>query len=203
MLDLSEKIGFGFGGLCVVLTLGIYYFVGLPSTNSVEFLPKVRKLPDSPKTAAPSASAASPPAVSEEEQAIVQKLQEQGVKLLPGQRLQEELDQVPPDLFEHASAEANWTRELKKAHSDRIHTKAGDTRLKVYNIAEDSLLKHFGIQDNDVIELIDGEIIAFNETSTRELYGRAKTLFNKLREGGTISVTVTRSNRPVHIKFRL
>ena len=204
MLSIFEKIALGIGGLCVALTLAFYALVGLPSTDSVEFIGKARKRPEPPRPAGAPAVAPTPAGPTAEEQEILKKLQEQDAKIATGMRLQQEDWDVPPDLFEHLSTEANWPQELKKAHSNIVMTKShGTSRLKVHQIAENSLLKHFGIQENDVIELIDGEIVQFSQGSSHELYQRAKGLFQKLREGGSISITVTRNNRPVHLKYAL
>jgi hypothetical protein len=204
MLDLLEKIGFGLGGLCILLTLAFYTYVGPPSTESVEFISKVRKKAEAPPPAGSQGSAPGSQPQTQEEQEILKKLQEQASQIVQGQRLQVEEMEVLPDLFEHVNIEANWTQELKKAHSTVIPTKkGGPSRLKVHQIAENSLLKHFGIQENDVIELINGEVVQFSQTSSQELYRRAKTLLQSLRDGGSISVTVSRNNRPVHLKFAL
>ena len=106
---------------------------------------------------------------------------------------------MPQDLFEFISSEANLLPELKKLQS---HTIKG-TRLKIHDIQSNSLIKKLGLQENDVIELIDGEIIEFNQQSAARYKSLFDTAQEKLRNGGEVSITVTRNNRPVHLQFKL
>jgi hypothetical protein len=92
---------------------------------------------------------------------------------------------------------------LKTAKSRPVKTADGNTRLQIFNIQQNSYLQKFGFKDNDVVELLDGQIVQFDQASTTQLYGIWDAAREKLRAGGTVSVTVTRDNRPQHINFRL
>lgn len=197
MIDLAEKISAGFAGALVLLTLVVYVFYGVPSTTSTIFVPDVVEARNNP---APAGEKSNQPAANvAEDQKIYAKLRKQGVRVRQGTPLDRKNFTVPRDSFEYISSEANWLPELKKLQSHRIK----DTRLKIHGIQPNSLVKKLGLKENDVIELIDGEIIEFNEQSAT----RYKSLFDnakkKLRNGEEISITVTRNNRPVHLQFKL
>ena len=206
-MDLLEKIAIGFAGLCVFLTLGLYLNIysvfglptGVPSTNSGEFLGTAKETPAPTGSPAPGAPAAGD--LAKEDQAIKDKLRQQGRPVVG--RLERKRLSVPRPLFEHINNEANWSGELKKAHSQVIRTPGGNTRLRIHKIKENSLFKSFGFEENDVLELIDGEILQFDEDSLHEHFQRAKAMLERVQNGESISVTVTRNNRPVHIEFNL
>ena len=75
--------------------------------------------------------------------------------------------------------------------------------MQVFNIEEDSSYKLLGLQEKDIIEAVDGEIMEFSNKSTRPYYRMAKRMIAKLRDGKSISLTVTRKSRPVHLQFNL
>jgi len=204
MLNLLEKIAAGVSGLLVVATVVLYAWLGLPSPRSIGSFQPVRKVPvasAAPNTSSTTATPAAP--VPPEIQKIATKLAEQtGRQVAPGQ-IQREGLQMERDLFEYLSNESNLLPALKTAKSRPMQTAKGTTRLQVYAIQAKSHLSQLGFQDNDVIELLEGEIVEFNDSSTMkyyELWGKAK---EKLRNGGSISVTVTRGGRPVNLEYRL
>jgi len=197
VLDLAEKIAAGFAGALVLGTLLVYALVGVPSATSRVFLPDVVEAPEEPARAGPKGE---PPASnSAEDKALIEKLLKQGVRVRQGTALRRIPYEVPQETFDYISKEANWLPELKKLQ----HRLLKDTRLQLHDIQPSSLTKKLGLQENDVLELIDGEIIEFNEQSAvryTNMFNKAK---EKLRNGGEISITVTRNNRPVHLQFKL
>ena len=207
MLDLFEKITLGFASFCGFLTLGLYLnlfsFIGIPtgipSTNPPEFLRGV--VEEAPPLAATGSPRRPKGLPKEEEDKIRALLKKQGQKV-SGPIIVKRL-KVEDGLYEHVSAEANWPNELQKAHSRVIATQNGDTRLQLFNIEEDSSFKLLGLQEKDIVEVIDGEIMQFSDKTTQPYYRMAKRLLTKLREGDPISITVTRKSRPVHLQFSL
>jgi len=199
MLDLAEKIVAGVCGFLVLLTLIGYARFAVPSTKSSEFLPAVEKVVEAPPKEGPKPPDQGP---SPEEQAILEKLAQQR-KPLPGEKLTTEKMRVPEKTFEFISAEANWLPELKKAQSSVMQGSGKKSRLKIYDIQESSLLQKLGLKENDVVELIDGQIIEFNETSSTRYLDLFKAATNKLRQGQSVSVTVTRNGHPVNLEFKL
>jgi len=199
MLDQSEKI---VSGICLVLVLAtgaVYLFLGAPSTRSAQFVPAVKEI--TPQKALEPRKADEP--VPPEEKAIVDNLLAQGRKLLPGQRLQKKTSQVPDKLFEEISTEANWLRELNKAASDALSVNGRSTRRRLHQIEQDSFFDKLGFKDNDIVELVDGQILEFSDSSTAKYYGMWESALKKLRSGQSVSVTVTRNNQPLHLEFKL
>lgn len=202
MLDLVEKIATGACGLLVLVTLCFYAFFGVPSTISTIHVSSVipEAAPVSGQPAQPGAGDPVPPT----DRMILTKLEEQGVKTPPNQGLMTKRFSVPRDLYTRVSAEANWPEELHKVQPEmRKNPNGKDTRMKLLNIEDDSMLLKLGFEENDVIELLDGEVVDFNEQSVyrhRELW---KGSLKKLENGQPISVTITRNGRPIHLQFKL
>ena len=209
MLNLFEKIAIGFGVFCGLLTLGLYFnafsIVGIPSgvprTQPTEFLSRVRDLP-APNRASTRSEGPAASNVLAENKELVEKLRLQGLKVSE-RTIERKRSQVPPDLFEAISVEANWIPELKKIHATYIHVGTTTTRVQLDRIAENSLLRNIGFEAGDVVNLIDGKIVEFSVGNRQEYYNLAREVMERLRDGGTASVTVTRGNRPVHIEFQL
>jgi hypothetical protein len=201
MLDLIEKIGAGVCGLLVVLGGILYFCFTVPSTTPVPFVPKVREEAPPPPVETPASE--TPAAIPAADKAIIDKLAEQGIKVPSNQPLATKRLTVPKQLFEHVSAEANLIPELKKAKHTIIRTSKGDTRLKIFDIEPNSILTNLGFQENDTVELIDGEILEFNEESSTQYLRKYHEAMQKLRSGEAISVTVTRNHRPVQLQFKL
>jgi len=208
MLDLFEKIALGFGGLVALLTLGLYLGLfawlgipsGIPSTDSAEFVSAVRERRPTqrPGKTKPGQTAAKP---SANEQAIKALLVKQG-RAVRGKLDTRDLE-ISSDLYERVNAEANWMGEIRKARSKRVRTKNGDTRLQILDIEPGSLLEKFGFQDGDTIELIDGEIVHFEESASLKYRALARKLLDTLRTEKPVSVTITRNSRIQHLTFNL
>jgi membrane-associated protease RseP (regulator of RpoE activity) len=202
LLDLVEKIVMGVASLLILGTVAFYFLFGFPSTTSIEFVPAVVDEPAPAAAATPPTSGTpeAPQPVTPQDQETIQKLAEQGVKVPAGQGIVKERKNIPEDLLEFVSKEANFMPELKKLKRSIL---PGGKRMKLTEIPQNSLLKKFGIQQGDVIELIDGEIIEFKDDQVLEYHQIFKEKIKKVREGQPISITVTRSNRPLQIIFKL
>lgn len=203
MIDVLEKIVAGICGILVLLTAGLYAFFKLPSTVPTAFLPPVSEeerpvAKPAPATAPPTAS------VDPQLQALAEKLalQERKVSVKELQDNKKRLT-VPTQTFEHLRAEANWLPSLKTAKSQPLMTRNGTTRLRIYDIQPHSLLQKLGFQDDDVIELINGEIVTFDQSNTRKYYDMAEAAIRDLQAGKSINVVVTRKGRLIPLEFRL
>lgn len=202
MIDLFEKITAGVCALFFLITAGVYFFFGLPSPQPMYAIPQVIEQPvEQPASSRPAAPGAVTQ-VDPEIQKIVEKLQQQE-RRVTARQLEVKGYEVPQPLFERLTTKANAFTELKKAKSRVLRTKNGDTRLQVYDIREQSYLGKLGFQNDDTIELIDGQIVNFNESSSSEYYDLWEKAQSKLRKGEAVTVTVTRGGRPVHLKFQL
>lgn len=199
MLDLSEKIAAGVCGLFVVVTLVAYLWLGVPSTTPGVFVPGVQEAPRSTtKTASAAERGPSP-----EDLALLDKLSQQNPLTPKNQPLERKQLTVPRELFDRVSDRANWLEELQNYNRVELKGKTGNSRLRVQGISEGSLLEKLGLEDNDTIELLDGQIVEFREAAATQYNSMWNAALKKLREGQSISVTVTRKNRPVHLEFKL
>jgi hypothetical protein len=209
MLTLLEKIQYGLSALVVLGALSLYLWQGV-DTRPPEFIPKpVKKLPPAPtarkEVAAAPRGGPARPAVSTEDQAILDRLsREQRVPGLAGKALLRDEYDVQKETVSYIAREANWTPELKKAKSELLPGADGrSTRLRVFDIDEDALLKKFGLEDGDVVEFIDGEKIDFSGSSHLEHIQRWKRVKDKLEKGQKISITLTRAGQPMQLEFKL
>ena len=204
MLDLIEKISNGISGLLVLLTTIAYGFVFffdlMPTTRSSIFIQEVHEIPVAPAAAGKPKST---DAVTPEDHALIDKLAEQGVKVPEGQGLKRVGLQVPKGTVDYLSAQGNLIPELDLAKSRQIKTKNGETRLKIYEFKPGSLLPKLGFKENDTVELVDGQILEFKATNAVKYTEALKSAIQKLRDGKSVSVTVTRNNQPVHLEFKL
>ncbi len=203
MIDVFEKIVAGVCGLLVIATVGMYAFFKLPSAGSTEFLPPVYEEAGRVEKAPP---ALVPPATSVDPQfeELAQKLALQDRKA-SAKELADNRKKllVPTQTFEHLRARANWLPSLKTAKSQALLTKNGTTRLRLYDIQPHSLLTKLGFQDDDVIELINGQIVVFDQSNTRTYYEMAEAALRDLEAGKPISVVVSRKGRLIPLEFRL
>ncbi len=201
MLDRVEMVMVGLSGLIVVALLGGYFIMGgAPSTSATSFLPGVREIPAPRRTAASGGTPTPAPApLTQPDRAVLDKLKANSRSRIAATRLERKSYAVPAELYEEIKKPANYTRELKKARSQLI----GGTRLKVYGISNDSLLRRFGFQDDDIIELIDGEVVEFSEGANSTYLSLFKDKMETLRSGGAISITITRNKIPLHLEFKL
>ena len=214
MLDLVEKITHG---LCAVLVLTVavlYLWKGTRDTDPPEFLPSAiaSTLPHRPsgggggggkadggaKRAVASGTQQSRDRA--EDRDLLKELRNNTPR---AQRLERKYMKVPQTLFEYARKDINWIPQLKHVGRQDIDTKDGHTRMMLTHMPPNSLLRKFGVQPEDVIEMIDGERFIVDEASTAQYKERAAELFSKLENGGSVGVTLTRNNSPVHLVFQL
>lgn len=134
---------------------------------------------------------------------IISKLEQQGLARENAMQLRTEQYAIPDDVFEHMSKASNWMPELQKAASSIIVGKNGEpSMLRVYDVADDSILREFGIQDGDIIALIDGEMPVFSPSKAVEYTQKAYNLITDLQNGKPVSITVLRNGRPVNLEYQ-
>jgi hypothetical protein len=209
MLNLLEKLQYGLSGLVVVGAIALRIWQGA-ELRSPEQLTPVRQIP---RTAPPAAKsqpqaanrAALKPAASAEGQTIIDRLaKEQNVKLAPGKTVEFRDAPVDQKTFDFLKREANWAGEIQKAKSELLKGADGkETRLRLYDIEDSSLIKTFGFEEGDTVEFIDGERVDFSGSSSVDHIERWKKLCGKLQAGGKLSLTITRGGEPKQIEFKL
>jgi len=156
-----------------------------------------------PPAAAPQKSRPKPSQSKGANEEIVSKLEQQGVARENAQQLKTEQYAIPDDVFKHLTKASNWMPELQKAASSVMIGKNGEpSMLRVYDLAPDSILREFGIQDGDVVALINGEVPVFSPSKAVEYTQKAYNLINDLQEGRPVSITVLRNGRPVNMVYQ-
>lgn len=211
MLDLFEKISAGVSmGAVGVLGL-LYLIVPLPTNMPPEFREPVSWTPTRQQSPRRSLPLPQPPprpklevkpATGLTDAEIKKKLMDQGVRT-PAGKLERLSGKVPQSLLEDIKVETNWMEELKLAKSRALRTPRGDRRLELEWIDTNSRLNALGFQNRDVIELIDGESIEYNEQSSTRYYRMFKEKIRKLENGESLSVTISRDGQPIHLEFSL
>lgn len=209
-------------GVCAALIGGFFYlFIGSsvsPEQKTTAREPQRVAMPQPPKShskapgaqakpvtvaAAPQereSKATLPKGVSEE---IVAKLEQQGVTRENALRLKTEQRTIADDVFEYLSKASNWMPELHKAAGSVMVGKNGEpSMLRVDDVAADSILRGFGIQDGDVVALINGEVPIFSPAKAVEYTRKAYSLINDLQEGRPVSITVLRNGKPLDLVYR-
>ena len=201
MLNVLEKVVIGVAIICGIVTMIPYLVMGTPSTRPKAFLPVVERVKPAPAPVVkPGEPAVQPKDLTQSDKDILDAYKAQNT-LFRGSTVERLPYNVPVALFEEVSKPANWTKQLKTARSK---PKGKDrTRLEVDKIEPDSYLRSFGLQNKDIIELIDGSVVEFSEDSSSALYGVFTDKLDKLRDGGAISITISRRGRPVHLEFKL
>ena len=201
MLNVLEKVVIGVAIVCGIVTMIPYLAMGTPSTRPKAFLPSVKRVKPAPAPVVkPGEPAVQPKDLTQSDKDILDAFKAQNPRFR-GSTVERETYDVPVALFEEVSKSANWTKQLKTARSEALGKDR--TRLKVTKIEPDSYLRNFGLQDNDIIELIDGRVVEFSEDSSSALYGVFSDKLTKLRDGEAISITISRRGRPVHLEFKL
>lgn len=210
MLDLIEKIAHGMCALVVVVVGGLYLWWGTPDTEPEELLPRSIEsdIPHprsrGPDGDGPTAAATSPSKLLAEKRTIMTEVRKNN-RSASGARFVHKYLQVQRPTFEYVRNEANWLRQLERiGREDLPPADKGDfTRMKLTHMPENSLLRKLGLRTNDTIELIDGERLSIDDSSTVHYRARARELLDKLENGEAVTVTVTRNGQPLHLEFTL
>ena len=206
MLSLLEKIQTGLS-VFLVLVLVLYVSFGIEwqpkeTIGTVEALePEEVTRQTQPGTPTPRVD----PKRRAEDESIMNKLRnEQGLRLPKGVKPRRKRYRVQKRQYEYISKERNWIPELNLAASTLHKGRNGSpSMVTLHSIHEDSLLKNFGIEEGDMVSLIDGEVLTFDKAQSTEYYQMAHEMLERLDRGGKVSLTVLRKGRPVHLEFQL
>jgi C-terminal processing protease CtpA/Prc len=110
---------------------------------------------------------------------------------------------IPARSFEYFQHDANWTRELKNYSHAILPSPQGQTRLKITGVKEGTMLNKLGIEDGDVIELIDGQVVEFNQQSALKYRSMYRDALERMRRGEAVTITISRKGEPVNLIFGL
>jgi hypothetical protein len=208
MLDLIEKIAHGFCALLVVVVGVLYLWWGTPDTEPEELLPKSIES-NIPHPRGGGADGDGPKAITKSKSTLdadrlkIMTLLRKNNPQASRSRFERKYLQVQRPTFEYLRNEANWLRQMERIGREDLSTTDGFTRLKLTHMPDNSLLKKLGLRTLDIIELIDGERLSIDDSSTIEHRARARELLDKLEAGNPVTITVTRGGRPVHLEFTL
>jgi hypothetical protein len=214
MIAILEKISFAYVGLVVVAVSALYVLKPPPDAIPTEFLDRVEFSPSPTASAASRTHAAAndntpsqqaPPLTKSDDLKIVEKLRAQGVSTsVTVFENSKRYGKISREQYSHISAESNVFAELKKLRRRFLNDPRGrPTRLVLEAVPSNSLLSVVGIEEGDVIELLDGEIVEFNDHSSTQYWDLYRQKLQGLRDGKPVTVTVTRNNQPVHLVFLL
>jgi hypothetical protein len=205
MIHLFEKIQYGVSGVILLAVFLLYYFIGGMESRSKDLLSDLPTVAtehvrvDPEPAAGPTANAEGSP---RQFAAVARSLQQQGVAATRTRSIERREFEVPEDVYEFVAKPRNWMPELNKAASRPIQGPDGrPTMLEVRGIEDGSLFEKFGVEDGDRLVLLDGAILEFDQSRTRELHMQARSMLEKLERGGTISFTILRGGKPVHLEF--
>ena len=191
MLDKLEKIQWGISGFFLLLFTAMFFYPGIP--------------PVAPRILAP----VQPVEAKQFESGLDKKeLQEFRKKFLQANvaakkraksqaRIEQEYRPVEPELYEVAKdlRQAVGQLNLVEAVRDLRHKTIRITKFK-----PGSYLPELGFKEGDVVELIDGVPLTFNEAEARRLWREKQAEFEA---GKPIIVTVNRGGRRKQLIFRL
>ena len=205
MLSILEKLQYSLSVLVIIASLGIYFSQGMARPPSQILRPmQPVKAPVRPSAPAKTVAGSGAAAASKEDQDILQRLLKEKNLPVAGRELVHDDRKVPKDRLEYMSREANWQPELDKAKHQLLPGADGRmTRLKVYDIDEESLIKQSGIENGDVIEFIDGKSLDFEKTSAVDYIQHWKQFKEKIQKGGKLTLTITRKGEPIQKSFQL
>lgn len=212
MIDKIEKICHGFCGLAILVVAGLYVWQPVPDTYPREFIPtsivsnvppKKLMTPRDPKD--PKTAALTQDKITGAKNLVIRELKKASVRPLSARDLEMKYLQIPKPSFNFIKNEANWLPELKLAKSViKTNKKDGSKCLQLTEIKEDSLLRSVvGLENDDIIELINGERWDFSSEASLDYRNQALKMMEEIEGGGTISLTITRNNSPQHITFSL
>lgn len=203
MIDFIEKTIWGLSLLVLATVIGWFAYLGGPSTvpfilaesESVDRKVVMDRLTPEAKVALEKALNPERPS----EKATKDKDGKPGKtnkKPRKGRSTQEYM-LVNRATFERVATKNEALKEADKAKSEVVQNKDGSNSLRVYDFSETSILSQVGVEENDVVDLVDGKKIDFTSPlEANQLYDECKAKFDS---GVPIVVEVTRRGRPVQI----
>lgn len=159
--------------------------------------------PSGPEAASAPSSETTSPAAASGTRYIRDQLRLQGVSKRIADELSIERRVILPETEERLNDPLNWLAELRRSSSSIVlHRDGRPTMLQLDHVAPDSLLSELGVRDGDLILLVDQEIPVFDRSHLFGYQRRMRDALSELATGGSISVTLMRDGRPVHIRYQ-
>lgn len=200
MLNIAEKCVWILSGLVIAGIAGWFVYFGGPTTVPY-ILAETQsvKKEDALKALSPAAKVSLEKTLSTEPTTAKPKSKddEKGdgkgdnkAKSTPRRQASQVFIQANSATFERVSTKNNALKEADKAKSEVVRNPDGTNSLKVYDFDETSILSQVGVQENDVIDFIDGKKIDFSSPlEANQLYDECKA---KFAAGDPVVVEVTR-----------
>jgi hypothetical protein len=142
-------------------------------------------------------------AAQREERRLLNHLRQQGVSAEARGQLRRQEVVLAPELMSHLTDSSNWMPELMKASSSVQSRRDGEpTRLALDRVEADSILWELGLQEGDVIVLVQGEIPHFSPTRALDYIRQADAALAAFDQGEPITLTVLRRGQPVHLVYQ-
>ena len=164
-----------------------------------------QEAPPVAEASGPAVPASNPPetAAQREERQLLNRLRRQGVPTAARGQLRRQEVVLAPELMSHLIDSSNWMPELMKASSSIQSRPDGEpTRLALDRVEADSILWELGLQEGDVIVLIQGQIPHFSPTQALDYIRQADAALAAFDQGQPITLTVLRRGQPVHLVFQ-
>ncbi|NCA90318.1 MAG: hypothetical protein EOM92_15865 [Gammaproteobacteria bacterium] len=161
-------------------------------------------LPGTAASGDPTAAGQTPEtAAQREERRLLNRLRQQGVPAEARGQLRRQEVVIAPDLMSHLTDSSNWMPELMKASSSVRSRQDGEpTRLALDRVEADSILWELGLQEGDVIVLVQGKIPHFSPTHALDYIRQADAALAAFDQGEPITLTVLRRGQPVHLVYQ-
>ncbi len=207
MLSNLEKFQYCLNGFILLVVVAAFLVLRIPFSR--EYIPPLREAssttieePGGPTSTGPTTRRAPSP----EERAHLEKINELSRKHgLRRKRSYEKKEyNVPRRDFDYLSNAASWVPELNKAkHTVHRDASGRPTMCEIYDIEPGSYLEKLGLQDSDVIMLVDGGSMEFDSSQQSAYVRKAQDAFRRLTAGEPFSITVLRGGKPVHMVFQV
>lgn len=217
MVYLLEKFQYILSGLIILLVLGFYMVLGGPDASGGLMVPGVEEqsstiveLPPEGETPTTPGSGNLRPArnhrrpVDRELVEVGRNLKKLKLSNVQTRKIEKKAFKVKPETYQYIQNRRNVMKELQNAASTILRDGNGNpSMLQLHGIEEGSLFQKFGIQEGDVLCLVDGDLAEFNPTNLTEHWQSASDMLDQLGNGRKISVTILRNGQPVHMEFGL
>lgn len=199
MINIAEKALWILAGFVLVGVVGWFLYFGGPTTVPYILAQSESvKKEDALKTLSPEAKVSlektlnAEPVLGRGATDDDEKGDPKGAKARPAPRRQaaQVFMRANRATFERVSTKNQAMKEADKAKSEVVRNSDGTNSLRVYDFDDTSILSQVGVQENDIIDLVDGKKIDFTSPlEANQLYDECKA---KFATGSPIVVEVTR-----------
>jgi len=133
---------------------------------------------------------------------LIAGLEAQGVPRYMTDELQVERMALSSETTQYLADAWNWFPELTKASSTLVM--GGSDRpsmLQLHDISRDSILRAIGLNEGDVLVLLDEQVLEFGRRDLFDHSRRMRAAIDTLERGEPVSVTILRNGRPLHLIY--